>query len=279
MRAAPAGRYRRRRLDYLFVLAVLAAAALVASAGGQVQRTGGDGVAGTSHAPEPVALLREQQFEEGERVFLRDCAWCHGNEGKGSERGPSLEDAGPAAAHFQLTTGRMPLESDEDEPERGTPAYPPVTVDALVTYVGTLGTGPEVPKVLPGDAARGRTLFLYNCAPCHSSGATGMILPQGDFASELLDSTPTQVAEAVRLGPGPMPPFSDRQLDKEQVDAIAAYVEQLGPHAAENQDIGGHPLDRLGPIFEGAVAWLLGIPALLLVIRLLGKRSAAKEEG
>lgn len=239
--------------------------------------SGGDAedlpAARTVAAAQVAAPSLQDQFQDGERVFLRDCAFCHGDQGEGSERGPSLAEAGAASAHFQLTTGRMPLRSDEAKPEPGPPAYPPQTIEALVSYVATLGEGPEVPEVLPGDAARGRTLFLYNCAPCHSSSGTGMILPAGDFAPELTDSTPTQVAEAIRLGPGSMPPFGERHLDKEQVDAIATYVQQLDQH----QNPGGHPLDWIGPIYEGSVAWLLGLPLLVLVIRMLGKKAPARK--
>jgi ubiquinol-cytochrome c reductase cytochrome c subunit len=271
---SPSRPRRRRAAEGLFVIAVLAIALALTTVAWD----------GDAESPPPsqtvaaapaVAASTQDQFQDGERVFLRDCAFCHGDEGEGSERGPSLEEAGPAAAHFQLTTGRMPLRSDEDEPEAGPPAYPPQTIEALVTYVGTLGRGPEVPEVLQGDAARGRTLFLYNCAPCHSSSGTGMILPAGDFAPELSDSTFTQVAEAVRLGPGSMPPFSESHLDKEQVDAIATYVQQLD----QDQNPGGHPLDWIGPIYEGSVAWLLALPLLVLVIRLLGTRAPARRPG
>lgn len=258
------------------MLAVLAAAGLLTAVawGGPSAPLHSPQAADGIAAAEANRLVQGPLFEEGERVFLRDCAWCHGDEGEGSQLAPSLTEAGAASAHFQLTTGRMPLRSADDEAEPGPPAYPPGTIDALVSYVGTLGQGPEVPEVLPGDGFRGRKLFLYNCAPCHSSTGTGMILPAGNSAPELYDSTPTQVAEAIRLGPGAMPPFSERQLDKEQVDAIATYVQELGPQ----QNIGGHPLDSIGPIYEGAVAWLVGLPLLVLVIRLLGKKAPRKRE-
>jgi ubiquinol-cytochrome c reductase cytochrome c subunit len=265
---------RRRSAEGLFVLGLLAAAGLLTvfawggSAGTPPRVREAAAVTGQSGTAAP-----RDSFDDGRRVFLRDCAWCHGDDGAGSELGPSLKEAGPAAAHFWLTTGRMPLYSVNDEPERGPAAYPPRTIDALVAYVGTLGAGPEVPNVAPGDVYRGRSLFLYNCAPCHSSTGTGMVLPEGEPAPELYHSTPTQVAEAIRLGPGPMPPFSDKQLDKEQADAIATYVQRLGPR----QDIGGNPLDAIGPIYEGIVAWLVALPLLVLLIRLLGKKAPPRE--
>ncbi|HET7328173.1 MAG TPA: c-type cytochrome [Nocardioidaceae bacterium] len=282
---AATSRRRIRSLEAVLVLGMLAAAAVLTavtwpgSSKSQVlPQAAAAVVGGTQTGAQSRAQSGAQSgaqstvvddSPDGEEIFLRDCAWCHGETAEGSQLAPSLEESGAAGAHFQLTTGRMPLQSAEDEPEPGPPAYPPETIEAIVDHVRSITTGPDVPDVAPGDVARGRTLFLYNCAPCHSSSGTGMILPGGAFASELLDTTPTQVVEAMRLGPGPMPSFPDTQLDKEQADAIATYVQQLG----EQQDIGGQPLDWIGPIYEGAVAWLLGIPVLVLVIRLLGKRA------
>ena len=53
---------------------------------------------------------------DGRDLFLTSCASCHGAEGAGTDLGPSLEDAGAAAADFQLSTGRMPL-ADADGPD------------------------------------------------------------------------------------------------------------------------------------------------------------------
>lgn len=279
---------RRRRIspiEIVLVLAVLAGAAVltVVSTGAgepavpartltaQSPTEPPEPTAPEPTAPEPAApeATAPEGRDKGERVFLRDCAWCHGDEGEGSQRAPRITDAGEAGAHFQLTTGRMPLQSVDDQVEAGPPAYPPGTVADIVDFVGTLGDGPPVPELQPGTVARGRTAFLYNCAPCHSSSGTGMVLPDGSWAPELFDSTPTQVAEAIRIGPGPMPPFSEAQLDNDHVEDIVTYVEQLGPQ----QTVGGHPLERLGPIAEGIVVWLLVMPVLVLVIRLLGKKA------
>jgi ubiquinol-cytochrome c reductase cytochrome c subunit len=210
-----------------------------------------------------------RQYEVGRRVFLRECAWCHGPEGEGTQFGPSLKESGTADADFMLRTGRMPLQSPDQKPEPGPPAYSPGTIAALVRYVGSIGTGTPVPDVDPGDPKEGRTLFMTNCAPCHSSSGTGMIVPDGDWAPELFNTPPTQVAEAVRTGPGQMPEFPESHLDKRKVDDIVSYVRGLG----NKQVIGGASLDQFGPIAEGLFAWLVAIPAVVLVIRLLGKKA------
>jgi ubiquinol-cytochrome c reductase cytochrome c subunit len=213
------------------------------------------------------------QEETGRRVFLRDCAWCHGDDGTGTENGPSLADAGEAGADFYLRTGRMPLSSPEQDVRSGPPAYDDATITALVEHVGTLGEGPSIPDVGEGDPAAGRRLFLSNCAACHSSSGTGTIVPGGDPAPELWHTDEQQIAEAMRVGPGSMPPFGEGQLDQSQADDIVAYVDQLG----EEQARGGRGLDQYGPIVEGAVALGVLLTLMVLVARLLGKRAPGRK--
>jgi ubiquinol-cytochrome c reductase cytochrome c subunit len=205
----------------------------------------------------------------GRRVFLRDCAWCHGGSGQGTQFAPSLIGVGKADADFYLRTGRMPLKTPDQRVQRGPVAYDGTTIRALVAYVGSLGPGEPIPEVGPGDIAHGRSLFLYNCAPCHSSSGTGVIVSGGHVAPELFDTAPTQIAEAVRLGPGQMPEFTRGDLSTKEVNDIVSYVRELGP----KQNIGGNGLDQYGPIAEMLFVFLVPIPILLGVIRLLGKKA------
>lgn len=205
----------------------------------------------------------------GRSLFQRDCAWCHGTSGQGTQRAPSLEHAGVGGADFWLRTGRMPLRQPGLRPQRGLPAYSSSTIRSLARYVGSLGHGPAIPKVSAGDPVEGQRLFLANCAACHSSSGTGMALPGGSRAPSLYPTQPQQVAEAVRTGPGEMPPFGAHELDRRQLDDVVAYVGQLG----DKQVRGGASLDQLGPIAEGMLVLLVPLPLLVLVIRLLGKKA------
>ena len=229
----------------------------------------------SSTTPHPSATVTPSQGlpgspeEVGRHVYLRDCAWCHGDSGGGSERAPSLKTDGPADADFWLRTGRMPLKSADAKVKPGAPAYDSKTLDALVSYVGSLGTGEPIPEIAPGSKQIGESLFISNCAPCHSSSGTGMILPDGTWAPTLFSTPREQVAEAIRIGPGQMPRFSDKDIDEEELNALVSYVDDLGP----KQVIGGHPLDQLGPIAEGIFFFLLPLPLLVVVIRLLGKKA------
>jgi len=262
--------------------AVLLAAAAVVGLAGVLTLTAGSGRATPGAVPaEPTPSVTAESTpapggsgNTGRQVFLRDCAWCHGSDGSGTHNGPSLVGVGEAAADFYLRTGRMPLASPEADVKGGKPAYSSSTINALVKYVGSLGAGPAVPALTRGDPAAGRTLFLENCAACHSASGTGTIVTGGQQAPDLWATADQQVAEAIRLGPGPMPPFGSGQLSDEDVSNIVSYVHQLG----SPQRIGGAGLDQYGPIIEGAAALFLLLPLVVLISRALGKRAPSRKE-
>ncbi len=251
------GRARAARL--LLLLALLGAAAVLTSL---TEGAGAAPRASLSASVSPEAV-------DGQQVFLRECAWCHGDTGEGTQFGPSLEESGGAAADFYLRTGRMPLKKAGDKPEPGPPAYSDDTIAALVDYVDEIGSGEPVPELAPGDPIEGRKVFLANCAACHSSSGTGVIVSGGEDAPQLYDTAPDQVAEAVRVGPGPMPRFGTGHLSDKELDDVVSYVQELGP----KQVRGGLGLDQFGPIAEGAFALFVVLPLLVLILVLLGKRA------
>jgi ubiquinol-cytochrome c reductase cytochrome c subunit len=164
----------------------------------------------------------------------------------------------------------MPLSSPTREPVRDDHLeYTAAQRHALVAYVGSLG-GPPIPAVDPaaGDARLGRQLFADSCAGCHAITARGGVVP-GGIAPALGEATPTQIAEAVRIGPYLMPRFGPSRLDRHELDSVAGYV--LATRHLD--DRGGWGIGNIGPVPEGMVAWLLAGTALLLVLRLVGERT------
>lgn len=294
---SPRRTHRRRRppgqgvLLALLVLAGLLTAAACSGGGDQVRPVlpaVGEVPAEAGPADDPVeaprpAADRDQEGfgpsvepDEGDSLvaFGQDlygagCASCHGQTGDGSPRGPTLEDAGAAGADFQLRTGRMPLSDEDDQAEPGPPVYTDEQIRALVAYVAVISDGPAVPRVAAGDANAGRSTFLTNCAACHGATGVGDAMVDGHVAPPLLDTPPTQVAEAVRTGPGLMPRFPESVLTDQEVDDIVAYVGAM----SEQNERGGLPLGWLGRVPEGAVAMFVGLAALVVVARLLGKRA------
>ncbi|MGH2755595.1 MAG: cytochrome bc1 complex diheme cytochrome c subunit [Actinomycetota bacterium] len=204
---------------------------------------------------------------DGRELFFSSCASCHGADGRGTEFGPSLEEAGAAAADFQLRTGRMPLADVDESTVRKPPAFDDAEIDALVAYVTSLGEGPEIPVVAPdqGDASEGQLLFIDNCAPCHGATGNGGAVGPNALAPSLNVATPVEIAEAMITGPGEMPVFT---FDDDEVNDILAFLEQL---RAEDPP-GGADIGGIGPVPEGFVAWGIGVVALVGICILIGSR-------
>ncbi len=220
--------------------------------------------------------------------YLADCAVCHGPAGKGTSRGVSLIGVGRASVDYQLSTGRMPLgpavRTDSSgrplvqdpnrtlpdpsaTPKRNHPAYSPSQISELVDYVASLGPGgPDIPRVQPGDRAKGGELFRLQCAACHAWAGVGGALSKRE-APDLHPATSVQIAEAVRVGPGQMPKFGQAALTEGQLHDLVSYVRYLD----HPQNRGGSPLDYLGPVSEGAVA-LAAIGLVMLLLRGIGER-------
>jgi ubiquinol-cytochrome c reductase cytochrome c subunit len=236
--------------------------------------------AGTPAAAGPPAATAAPQpagsggdAAAGRTLYLRSCAMCHGQSGEGTQSGPSLIGVGAAAADFYLRTGRMPLTTEKAEANGGPVQFDPAQIADLDAYVGSLGPGPTIPDVSPGELTSGRELYLQECAACHGSSAVGYTQVGGRTAPSLMNSSPVTIAEAIRVGPNTMPQFPESVLDKEQVDSIVSYVQQLQHPAVRGQ--GGATIGRLGPTTETLVGFG-GVAVLLVVIRLIGKKSAEK---
>jgi ubiquinol-cytochrome c reductase cytochrome c subunit len=63
-----------------------------------------------------------------------------------------------------------------------------------------------------------------------------------------------------------MPRFGADLLNDHQVDSIVRYVDYL----QRPEDRGGQNLGHLGPIPEGLIAWMVGLLALVLLVRWIG---------
>ena len=234
----------------------------------------------------PPGLAGADEAVTGKQLYLRDCAWCHGDRGEGTETGPDVitDTNGPAMNDFMLSTGRMPIEHPKAKAVNRTPAYSQDQIDSIVDHMRTFDApGPEIPVVeLEGDLAHGLTLYQENCAACHSTTAIGGALTPGRepdaegqlatrtslVAPSLHGSTAVQIAEATRVGPGTMPVFSEETMPNDELSAIARYVLYLQDPA----DPGGAPAGRVGPVIEGGIGWILGVGLLVIFIRWIGTK-------
>lgn len=212
----------------------------------------------------------------GQVLYEQYCASCHGEDGQGSARseGVSLHGVGEAAVDFELTTGRMPRKATQGD--HGSAPYkailPGADIKALDYYIATYISkgGPPIPAVDPaaGNEAQGGELFRQDCAACHSwAGAGGVLYTR--YVPRITYATPTQVGEALRIGPDQMPRFGPNELSQKQLDDIAAFVTHVLEH---EDDKGGDALSHIGPIAEGFVVLGIVLPLLVFFMRWIGQR-------
>lgn len=243
-------------------------------------------------------VFDDVDVNEGREIFIASCASCHGLDGQGYEgnpdlKGPSLEGVGAAAVDFQVSTGRMPSTDPDAQMPRKPRAWDQQETANLAAYVQqSFGGGPEVPLDTPGDEPdpalydsqeeydaaaaayddayeayladgevdTGQTLYLTNCAHCHSWSGTGGALTDGNVAPPIHESTPRQLYEAMLTGPGAMPVFGDEAITPQEKQDIVTHVKDL----QMEPDAGGlFDLSRVGQTAEGYISWVVGLALIV----------------
>ena len=205
--------------------------------------------------------------ELGATLYATQCASCHGVTGEGvDDRGPDLIDEGEAAVDFALRTGRMPAANTTAQVAAGPVRYNEQEIVALVEHVGAFGEGPEIPDVdaAAGDLVAGGRLYRLNCAACHVASGSGAAIGAERQAPSLMSSTPTEIGEAIIVGPGAMPSFGS--FTPSDINDVAAYVTEL----QERDTTGFVAFGGAGPVAEGLAAWMLGLIPLIAITRWIG---------
>jgi ubiquinol-cytochrome c reductase cytochrome c subunit len=249
------------------------AAALVLIAGLVV--SGGTYVAASAAVSNATTKTEVDQalIESGKKLFLGNCASCHGKNAEGAATGPSLIGVGSASVDFQVATGRMPGQASGPQMEVKPVQFKQEDIDALAAYVASLAPGPESPTAeylaLKGDAAKGGELFRINCAMCHNAVGAGGALTEGKYAPPLKDTEARHVYQAMVTGPQNMPVFSNSNLSVEAKTDIITYLR----YVQENPSVGGEELANLGPVPEGLVVWFGVLGLLVLITIWLGAKS------
>jgi ubiquinol-cytochrome c reductase cytochrome c subunit len=210
----------------------------------------------------------------GADLYLVHCSTCHGVDGSGvAERGPDLSTEGRAGVDFALRTGRMPLADPGMQARRGPVRFDEAEITALVDYVGSFGDGPDVPVVdaAGGDVVHGGDLYRLNCAACHVASGAGAAIGGGREAPALMAASPTEVGEAIVVGPGAMPRFTS--FSSADIDDVAAYID----HLQREDTNGATSLGGAGPVAEGLAAWLLALLPIVALTRWIGSPHAGRD--
>lgn len=183
------------------------------------------GLAGSTALGSPT----EDGLARGAALFQRDCAACHGTRAQGRpgdtvSAGPPIDDVPVALVDVMLRTGRMPIPA----PELGvrTERLAPPDRQAVVAWMQEHFDLPgELPTPGHGQASRGLDPFVEHCAACHGAGGDGGVAGGGTTVPAIRGADPVVIAEAVRVGPVEMPPFSGALLDDATLDDIIAYLQ------------------------------------------------------
>jgi len=231
----------------------------------------GDGAI-TYSAPSPALAAL------GQALYLQNCASCHGTEANGVPAAgttgayPNLVGLGPATIDFWIESGRMPAADPRSvQAMRRVPRLTHDQALAVAAWINSLSPSyPYIPtvNVKAANVANGAALFALNCAACHTIEGDGDALARSTFAPSLRNIPATQVAEAIRTGPGNMPRFTGNLSDFQVAD-IVKYVTTEIQHP---RNPGGFGLGGLGPVAEGFVGLLLGVGLLALVGFWVGER-------
>ena len=211
---------------------------------------------------------QSMKVEEGRKLFLVGCSFCHGQNGQGistidgNQLGPSLVGVGAAAVDFQVGTGRMPMQAQGPQAPQKPVQFTDEQVKALAAYVASLGAGPAIPtesQLAGGDVEKGGELFRINCAMCHNVAAAGGALTEGKYAPALTSTSALHMYAAMVTGPQNMPVFNNMTLTTEEKRDIISSLLYL----QQNESPGGFSLGSLGPVSEGLFIWIFGIGSLI----------------
>jgi ubiquinol-cytochrome c reductase cytochrome c subunit len=109
------------------------------------------GVAYSTFAPKQAdaASTAASSVEEGKKLFLANCATCHGLQAQGTKAGPSLPGVGAAAVDFQMGTGRMPMAAPNVQAPRADEVrFTQDQISSVAAYIASLAPVPCVPEAV-----------------------------------------------------------------------------------------------------------------------------------
>lgn len=187
--------------------------------------------AGYRSQPLEKVALDARARQMGERIFLNNCAQCHGSDARGSRGFPNLADGDwlyggtPDAIKTSITDGRQG-------------AMPPMAaaigsnddVIDVANYVLSLSESAHD----SARAARGREKFAA-CGACHGADGKGnqqLGAPNLTDKTWLYGGSVATIVETISKGRGGVMPAHKGVLTDAEVHVVAAYVYSLSSRSA-----------------------------------------------
>lgn len=162
----------------------------------------------------------------GQRLFLTNCAVCHGSNAKGARGFPNLTDADwlyggtPEAIKESITNGR----------QAAMPAWGAVLgeegTNEVAHYVASLSR-PDVATEKPELVAAGNEKFQANCVMCHGADAKGNVAfgaPNLTDTTWLYGGDIATIKETLNGGRMGVMPAQHSRLSPERIHLLTAYV-------------------------------------------------------
>lgn len=198
---------------------------------------------------------------DGQRLYERNCAACHGVDGNGGVGVPlSLPDfQAQVSDEYLATTIRR------GRPGRVMPAFSEfgdAEVEALVRHVRTLAPEADPPaetdRPISGNVERGRSLFAQHCASCHGANGEGgqgtgvtfsrrrelpIMAPALNNPGFLAAASDRMIKATLMQGREgtPMDSFLEKGLSEADIDDIVAYVRSFAAEQASREEEPAEP--------------------------------------
>jgi cytochrome c oxidase cbb3-type subunit 3 len=174
----------------------------------------------------------EEALKTGHRLFINNCATCHGSDARGAPGFPNLRDSewlygdNPDSIKQSITSGRSgvmtPWSSILDEDG----------VRSVVAYVQQL-SGQTVHSEL---AAAGQKQFAIYCFACHGADGKGNpVFGAPDLTNDiwLYGGSVEAITETVKNGRNGKMPAHKNLLNSDKIHVLTAYVYSLSPRSDE----------------------------------------------
>lgn len=168
----------------------------------------------------------------GQRLFLNNCAQCHGSDAQGSPSFPNLTDKSwlwggePDQILQTITNGRRGIMTAHKD------LMTPAQASEIAQYVRSLNNlAHDQTRVVPG-----KKLYDQFCVACHGADAKGNNLlgaPDLTDGNWLYGSSEAEIVHAILNGRDNQMPAQKDHLSPEQIRVLAGWVWGLSNHVHE----------------------------------------------